>query len=103
MAFFQASPTPPHLPTPPQTHILSRIRPADSIDDNSTDRGEGGEGGTVIALVVAGALVVGLVGWMAVVSARRRQRRRWLGTDNEAEALPEDIFIRPAETYSGFH
>lgn len=54
-------------------------------------------------MVVAGALVLGLVGWMAVLSSRRRQRRRWLGTANEAEALPEDIFIRPVETYSGFH
>eukprot|EP00752_Nemacystus_decipiens_P017872 g16022.t1 len=76
----------------------------DNDNNNSGERGEGGERGTVIALVVAGGLVVALVGWMTVLSARRRQRRRWLGTANEAEALPdEDIFIRPVETYSGFH
>lgn len=53
-------------------------------------------------MVVAGVLVLGLVGWLAVSSSRRRQRRRWLGHVNDAEALPEDVFIRPPAAYSGF-
>lgn len=81
-----------------------RVHPVDAANNDDSHRGEGGEGGTVAALVIAGALVVGLVGWMAAVSARRRQRRRWLGTANEAEALPEEDCIHPAEgTYSGLH
>ncbi|CAM9634513.1 unnamed protein product, partial [Hapterophycus canaliculatus] len=73
--------------------------------NNTNDSGgsvERGEGGTVLALVLAGGLVLCLVGWLAVTSSRRKQRRKWLGTANEAEALPEDVFIRPSGAFSGF-
>ncbi|CAM9449851.1 unnamed protein product [Ectocarpus fasciculatus] len=76
---------------------------ADGDVDNSSSDGDGGEGGTVLALVLAGGLIFGLVAWLAVTSSRRRQRRRWLGTANEAEALPEDTFISLSDPYSGFH
>ncbi|CAM9230207.1 unnamed protein product [Ectocarpus sp. 12 AP-2014] len=69
--------------------------------DATNSGGDGGEGGTVLALVLAGGLVFGLVAWLAITSSRRRQRRRWLGTANEAEALPEDTFIRLSDPYSG--
>ncbi|CAN0131448.1 unnamed protein product [Scytosiphon promiscuus] len=54
------------------------------------------------ALVLAGGLVLALVAWLAVTSSRQKQRRKWLGTATEAEALPEDVFIRPSAAFSGF-
>lgn len=69
--------------------------------NNSGGSGEGGEGGTVLALVLAGGLVLSLVGYLSVTASRRKQRRKLLGKANEAEALPEDIFIRPSAAFSG--
>lgn len=55
-----------------------------------------------MAFIVAGSLVVSLIVWLTVNTSRRRQRRRWLGAAEDAEALPEDVFIRPNDAYAGF-
>ncbi|CAN0394441.1 unnamed protein product [Pylaiella littoralis] len=73
----------------------------DGSSGDSNARGDSVSGGTVLGLVILGAMVVGVVGWLAVTTSRRRQRKRWVGTPNEAEALPEEIFVRPLDAYAG--
>ena len=56
----------------------------------------------MVLILVGGGVLVALAAWVMVTTSRRRQRRRWLGVANEAEALPENVFTRPANPYSGF-
>lgn len=75
----------------------------DASGSNSSSSSNGsGSGGRVVLFLIGGGVLVAMVAWVMVTTSRRRQRRRWLGVANEAEALPDNVFTRPANPYSGF-
>lgn len=82
----------------PFTSTLHALYP---LSERKTDSGGGsnsGEGGMTAGFVLLGIVAGVGMSWVAVVARRRRQRRRWLGDMDEAEALPEHVEFEAGDT-----
>lgn len=83
--------------------LIGGKAPSGSNDGAGASGGGGETSGLALSLaVIGGVALIVLVGTAAVRVSRRRQRRRWLGAADEAEALPDDAFIRPKNLYTRF-